>query len=258
MSTSTIDSAIDPVMGDCIPAVDFITRHGAQFHKNRLFPICPACDSPITIAAFSSKKRDTYYRHFPIPDSDENNPLKECAFRSPDKLMKMLEPASWKPEQEERIRRQICQEKTLKQVYTVCCRIFTGMPPAEFYRLLMEAERRKIWRFAHLEIPIIPYLLATLDDVTVHKTNENGSYSYKVRAVLHKPTNQRINCLWEKPGTHFLRVYFVNGGEVGKEIERSPIHIPDKRYCPDILDTSWIKPKTLKDLKEFGRTKGIY
>ena len=138
-------------------------------------PVCPYCNGAMTLVKRKDGRGDSWFRH--APDA-------KCPVVADGRTLLDA----------------FCEERNLLEAYNVLCRIFRlpYLDPDEFYRICLEADRRRIWNDSDIDMKTLPYMLSLLRNVMVYERDESGK-SHRSRISWAELRNDRrtivIRCL---------------------------------------------------------------
>ncbi len=226
--------AIHPNTGKIVTPEEFVRVSGPSWKEKGIFPLCPACKSPLSLYGIHSAKVPSRFDH---PDRSD------CPLSShPDPRYAYLMPSDWDPEGEKRLKAAFCQIDTLKETPSAGRKICGRLSGKEFVEMCQMAERRGIFRYKGLSLEILPYLLVTLVDLP-----QNEKRDQAVRLILVKPPKDALDILWLRPQECRLEKDVWNDGKFRIAASMS---IPDPDVETSRKNTSWMSESLILKIQE--------
>lgn len=226
--------AIHPETGKLVSPEEFVAISGPSWKESGIFPLCPACHTPLSPYGIHSATVPSRFDH----PNGSNCPLSS----HPDPRYAYLTPSDWDPEGERQMKEDFCREETLKETYAASRKICESLSGNEFVEMCRMAEKRGIFRYKGLSLRILPYLLSTLIDLP-----KSDRRAQPLRLILVKSKKEFLDILWLRPQECRLEKYFA---ETGRSMGLSPVEIPDPAVESARKDTGWMSPKLILKIRK--------
>jgi hypothetical protein len=190
----------------------FIAREGMRYKERGVFPLCASCKRPVIVYGVSSPNVRSRFQHA------KNSPNCPLRYRDDPRFIDL--PQSERSDYEAREKRKAFYDlDSLKGAYVVCWKMCGAgnLPAKKFGELLDLADKKHIWEYVELEIPIVPYILVTLDDFAA-KRKDKQPYSFRFVLIKEHSGNigGDIGYMCANPRECSLNKIFCDTGKIIK------------------------------------------
>lgn len=181
---------------DPLTTEEFITARRSGRVGNNIEPVCPWCDSVLTVRADANPMRRSHFLHAPnthCPTIDAGNAPYQDLARVP------ADPA----QRDERI---LAVADRIEDIYRRCLRLAPGLSSQEFETVIGAASARNVWSYRDLTFGLIPIVLVLCHERFERRAGFRDEPFFFVLGGTHRSTED----LWIRPQlgtTRLLRVY---------------------------------------------------
>lgn len=170
--SSIYNACYNKPKGELCSAKEFIRRAGANFAEKQIYPYCPECDQRLIVVNAHNPSLSVFFRHNPNLNKDVRC---RCSL-----LDDANDKAKWGCSEFDfknvtNRKKEFFKRENIINAYWFCWHFCTrkNLKFSQFILLLIKAARKNIWRYAHLEYWMVPYILLTLDDFQYYNSSSN-------------------------------------------------------------------------------------